>query len=511
MLSTDEKRKEFFVMSAGALFYVFVLLLCTRTLTSGYHLLDDHEIIRSAARFQSGAYTWKTIFQKGLLTYFDSGIRFRPLYLTLRMLRVYVLGTNYVAWSILVGAEIVLCILSAYYIMRNMKVNGVLSALTAALIVTGDQGEIWWRLGPQEPTGLLLFLLCMLFIQRYEKIPKLRTAVCIIILGFLTAASKESFTLLLPVLVIFGIGYDLWLNEDGLFWKKVGASIYKNKLIILLFAVNFCINMYVIIFKIGVLSVEYAGIDVSQGVAGYINMIGRMLSESNMRVYILLCAGALVLGLISLVQKGQKGIKNFLRKNGILLLSFLGISAAELILYARSGMFGRYFVPYTAGVCFFSTVLISEKVEKRIYKQIYAVIALALTAVSYYTVWNGGIVFTQQGKALEEGFKVIEDTFQLEDMVVTCMDGGGELDYSFTQYLKIELGMKNVYTWNEENGFSALYLENEKEIEGLSDADCLILPGDKGLKDFGLSDEEFLFMENNIYGDIYQRKNRSNL
>ena len=88
------------------------------------------------------------------------------------------------------------------YIMRNMKVNSVLSALTAALIVTGDQGEIWWRLGPQEPTGLLLFLLCMLFIQRYEKIPKLRTAVCIIILGFLTAASKESFTLLHP------IGYD---------------------------------------------------------------------------------------------------------------------------------------------------------------------------------------------------------------------------------------------------------------------------------------------------------------
>lgn len=114
------KRKELFLVILISGLYVYGLLAITGTLTSGYHLLDDHEILINTAYFRDGTYTWKTIFSQGIFNYFQEGIRFRPLYTTLRLLRSWVFGTNYTAWSLLVGGEVVGCLISAYYVARNM-------------------------------------------------------------------------------------------------------------------------------------------------------------------------------------------------------------------------------------------------------------------------------------------------------------------------------------------------------------------------------------------------------
>ena len=148
-------KYEFLIVLAGAFLYVFMLLVFSGTLTSGYHLADDHEIVLINKRFQDGTYGWNTIFQKGILGYFNKDLRFRPFYLTMRMLCIYLLGTNYLVWSIWVGMEIVLSIVVAYYIARGLGANFIFAGLVALLIVTGEQGEIWWRLGPQEPLGLV--------------------------------------------------------------------------------------------------------------------------------------------------------------------------------------------------------------------------------------------------------------------------------------------------------------------------------------------------------------------
>ena len=72
-------KYEFLIVLAGAFLYVFMLLVFSGTLTSGYHLADDHEIVLINKRFQDGTYGWNTIFQKGILGYFNKDIRFRPL------------------------------------------------------------------------------------------------------------------------------------------------------------------------------------------------------------------------------------------------------------------------------------------------------------------------------------------------------------------------------------------------------------------------------------------------
>ena len=504
MPQRGQKRRECILVFGGAVLYVFCLLWFTGALTSGYHLADDHEILLFHERFKEGIYSWETIFQKGLLSYFDGGLRFRPLYTTLRVLRTFLLGTNYIAWSVLIGMEIVFCIFFCYLVARNLGVGVIGSSLTAALVVTGEQGEIWWRLGPQEPTGLLLFLISMWLIQRFEQKGGWINGILAIFSAFLSAATKESFTLMLPILILFAIGYDFFVSGYSHFWKGIGHSLNKNKWIVAFFCLNFCVNLYVIIWKVGLLSIEYAGIDVNQGPTGYLRMLSRELAQDNMKIYALFILLSVFLILLDRPWKRKALLNGSLRRAGILLLAFFGIMAAELVLYAKSGMYGRYLVPFTAGVCLMNAVLFSEGVKKMAYRCIWLCGTFLIVVSLYRNAWMGGIQFEQQGDKLDAGFQLIEEEFSADQRIVTCMDMGGEYDYSFSHYAKIQMGMKNVYTWNEENGFSSLYLENEKEIDSLTEADCLILPENKGLSDFGLKEEAFLFLGNNGYGDIYK-------
>ncbi len=501
---TKRKRCEILGICGGTFFYVFFLLIVTGTIWSGYHLVDDHEIILMADRFRTGVYSWRTFFHIGLFDYFAEGLRFRPLYETLRLLRVYLFGTNFVAWSVLVGMEITGSIILAYYIARNMEGGILLSALAAVFIVSGEQSEIWWRLGPQEPTGLLLCLACMYFIQKFEKNPKLLNGVMVFILGFLMAAAKESYTILLPSLLIFGMGFDFWINDYQTFKEGIICSINKNKWLIIFMMINLCVNLYVIIFKVGILSIEYAGIDVEQGINGYINMLKNMLFRKNMQIYFILLGVCIVGAVISFIYRKKADWKGYLKKNGILLLSFLTIIGVEVVLYAKSGLYGRYFVPFTVGFSFLFIALITKGFVKYI-KKIFTIITILIVAYLYTGIWSNAEYFNEQGEMLAEGFQIIESTFAPEQEIVTCMDMGGELDYSITQYLRIELGMKNVCTWNMENGFFSQYGENEKEINDFMQADCLIIPKDKVVEEFGLKEEDFKFLQHNEYGNIYQK------
>ena len=498
-----DKVRELLIIAFMAFLYVFIVLIGTGTLTSGFHLADDHEILLITERYHNGSYTWKHIFSKGLSNYLGEDNRFRPLYISLRFLRTAILGTNYVAWSVLVGMEMVGCVILAYYVVRNIGVGRAGAALVALLCITGEQGEIWWRLGPQEPTGFLTFLMCMLLIQWYEKKPGWIKAVLVIFTAFLTAASKESFTILLPVLALFGIGYDLWISSYSSFWKAVKHSLYKNRWIIVAFAINLSLNMYIIIAKVGVLSVEYAGIDVGEGISGYVWMLIRLLQKNNMRIYILFLLLTIFIFLISFPWRKGNLLIGLAKRKGVLLFAFLGIIATQMVLYAKSGMFGRYFVPFSAGIWFLCAALV-DKAWKKFANYVWMGTLLLITVYLYQGVWNGGVLYTNQGEALSESFHTIESEFSPDQIIVTCMDAGGEFDYSFTQYAKIQMGMKNVYAWNGENGFFSLYQDNEKEIDTLKEANCLILPQDKGLKDFGLQEKEFQFLCNNGYGDVYK-------
>lgn len=98
---------------------------------------------------------------------------------------------------------------------------------------------------------MLLCLLCMLVIQKYELKPSVIKGMAVVALGFLMAASKESFTILLPSLGLFCIGYDFWLNQYSGVWIGIKKTFCKNIGIFIGMFFNLCLNIYVIAYRVG--------------------------------------------------------------------------------------------------------------------------------------------------------------------------------------------------------------------------------------------------------------------
>lgn len=498
--------KEFICVFLCSIVYIFAVLIGTGTLTSGYHLIDDHEILLYANYFQEGTYTWKTILSEGLFDYFEGGMRFRPLYFTLRLLRSWLLGANFTAWSVVVGLEIVGCLIAAYYIMRRMGVNCLCSGLASFLLLTGGQSEIWWRLGPQEPTGLLMWLLCMLLIQEYERKPGVIRGILVVVFGFLMAASKESFTLLLPSLGLFCIGYDFWLSGYESLWKGIVYTLRKNIFIFAAMFLNLCVNMYIIIYRVGLLSIGYAGVDMDAGASGYLNMLREMLKWDSMKSYEYLQSAVVILALISLIvgirkDKRKEDGKRGMQKVGKALLgiSFASIMLSQLILYARSGMSARYFVPFTVGFVGMNVAVILSGMKNRYCRWILiGIIGVALIPM-YYGVWNEGKAFAIQGRRLNTCLEMIESSYGRDDTVIIGLNDD-ESNRSMALYLSMNSAVENICIWKEEGIYS---LDGEFLKEGIDEVECLILAYERELSELGLEEDSCENVGDMGYGYMY--------
>lgn len=510
MMTNQKMKKANEVIVAGVVsfIYVFSVLLFTGTLFSGYHLIDDHEILRYATAFHDGSYTWKTILTTGIFDYFSEGIRFRPLYTTLRLIRSWLFGTNYIAWYITVGMEVVFCLVLAYCIVRKMR-GGVLQAcLVSMLIVTGEQSEIWWRLGPQEPTGLFLCLLCMLTIQLYEEKPRLSRGLGVVVSSFFMAASKESFTILLPSMGLFCIACDFLGSHYNSLWEGIKKTFIKNVWIFLGMFMIFCINIYVIVYRVGLLSIGYAGIDREAGVPGYIAMIRGMLKWDSLKVYEGILGVSVILLLISLIggwRKKQQIEKIFsVKKMGKLLmgLTMLSIIAGQMVLYAKSGMSVRYLIPASVGFSFLVFyIMFSEMTNKYCRGVLMAVGYLSLVFL-YLTAWQDGKDFSVQGRQLHDCFATVEKELEKDDSIIICIDE--ETENSFALYADINLGMKYVYSW-EEKGFYSLS-GVDRELGSFEEAECIILSNDLQLNDYGIEENDYDCTGSMGYGLMYLKK-----
>ena len=113
------RKKEYLVTFILFSFFVFIVFLSTGTITSGWHLVDDHEFVRYGLYMNSPDGSLLSCIKNVLQTDFAS--RFRPLYHILRISATAVLGTNLVAWSVLKGGEAVLALFLLYICARQLR------------------------------------------------------------------------------------------------------------------------------------------------------------------------------------------------------------------------------------------------------------------------------------------------------------------------------------------------------------------------------------------------------
>ena len=434
--------KEIICCIILSILYVFGILLSTGTLFSGYHLIDDHEIIKynfwnesekhSLFELLSGGFVWKKE-------------RFRPLYEIVRRIRCVVFGDNMTIWSIIVALEIVLIIVFSYFFARLWRTNRVISALFSLFVVTGEQSAVWWRLGPQEATGSLLLIVALLCFQIYVIYGNRKWEVCGIISALLCSMTKESFTIMLPFIVLLLLVYSVWNSDETHNIEAYVKAIKKHLDIIVFCAVLFCAELIYILVQVGINSTGYAGIDNELSVLGYIKRMGGMLLF-RFSIYFWLIVSVAVVSATYMFIKGT--LKRFIfEKWDICAVSVL-IILTQVFLYAKSGMFERYYLPSTIAIAMLLTITLNGVFEEKQFERIYGAIILAcLLFLLINKVIPNAISFTRIGNDFANCMEYVKAECD-KDAYILAMGKADEENLGIESYMQYCLGYKHVVSYD---------------------------------------------------------------
>ena len=495
------------------LFWFAVLALCG-TLFSGYHFMDDHGILRERQDVANSSLQKEVkIFAKNLL---DPKMRFRPFYWVHRRSMLAVMGTDFTAMSIYTGFLAVLTSFFLYLFMKKTGFSSLESVLFAGLTLLGEQAAIWWRLGNNETSGMLMLSIAMLFMALSTNAPqerkKILYEILFVISVVLASWSKESFILIIPALVLWKI----WLTrqkkqepgqpeDNGKQTTKITVKeAVKENLIpgILLLLVCF-LELIHVIKNVGTTKIVYAGYEgfqlanfVKTGIQGFMAVHGWVILILLLLILCLQRPG----GLFSRKPSPWTPCKSFSLGYVYWAIVLSGlIVGPQIVLYMKSGMMDRYLLPGVMGYTFLMVVLLryiretgSKKIVTIIAVLLLAVISLQQLRVTRYTA----IGFANEGKQINAWLQSIEQNTGEQDkiLVVTHMQRHYEGSISLKMVLEVKSNRKNtLFTpvdlqvksaaagfWKELNSyffthFSEFSLENSENREQLQA--ILIFPG----------------------------------
>jgi len=325
---------------------VFIFLGVTGTLTSGYHFIDDHEIISISNNLKSESLI------KVISNYinYDLPSRFRPMYYFHRVIETKIFGTNLFLWSLYTGVLAFITFSSFYLGLKNLMFSTFEAIVFLIIAFVGPQMAVWWRLGPAETIGVVFLGFCFYFMTKCIT-TKYYTLSSLLFCLFLVLSSlcKESFIIIIPAFIT----YKIW-NEKSTF-ISLKKTLIKNFILIVPIVLMF-LELLIIKSYIGTNKIGYAGLDSNlietmKGITHVINSLFEYFSPFLLFVII-------TMGLIYYkLRDRDKFIRVSISLMLPLVFCFL-IVFPNTILYAKSGMFERYLLPSTIGVSFFIVSLI---------------------------------------------------------------------------------------------------------------------------------------------------------
>lgn len=340
------KRNITLIISLAIFTLCIFFLGFTGNIDKGYHLTDDHEILRIEEDLLRPNANVFDVATKWVVE--DLKQRYRPVYYLHRVFETSIFGSNFFYWSIWTAILSGLTFSIIYFAFGNNGFNWV-DGLTVLLITfIGDQYVIWWKLGPNETIGMF-FLACSLYGIFNKKIKWYNDYLYVGGL-ILASLSKESFTFIIPAFVIlkFIISYTNKEYNLNLIWQKVKSELTNS----LILACVFIINVYFIIFVVGINKIGYAGLDSNSDIKKNIILILKSFPLFQLEIITLILFTIYFLILI-------------IKKQKIWKLTFFGLFITVfflplLITYNKTGMVERYLLPATFGFAITIVLLISE-------------------------------------------------------------------------------------------------------------------------------------------------------
>ena len=331
----------------AALLYFFILwfsLLClSGSIFSGFHFTDDHELLAIGKDISESSLSVTMV--KWIKS--DSTFRFRPIYYVHRILGVYFFGQNYLLWSIYAG---ILAVLSTFILFLFSLQTGFSfsqSVLFALLTLLGAQAAVFWRLGPNETIGVFFMSLTLYFLAKSMKSAQKLFYFAFLTCLFLMTLSKESFIILVPAIVL----WKLWLNVDikGISWKE---SLKGDRS--LMFVSLFIVSTELLLIKLHVNTkgLGYAGVED----IGLISFFRACLALFNFGYL-----GPIIAAIfISILLNDCRSIRQGMKRLILPLMLFGAIILPQIVLYAKSGIFERYFLPAILGNVFLLVYLLKN-------------------------------------------------------------------------------------------------------------------------------------------------------
>lgn len=331
------------------LFFWFLLFIISGSLFSGYHLADDHEVLRMSRDLaQEGGVLVQA--KKWIDVDFSVAHRFKPFYYLHRVMEACIFGPRFFLWLVYTGFLGVLTSFLLYLFARELGFSLAESLLLPLLALVGKQGVVWWSLGPQETIGMTMLavaLMCMVHMVCAKRKRGLWTSF-FVMFAVLMSLSKESFIVFLPVLAFWLLCLEREKGERR--WREI---FKRNTASLLLLGFIFLAEISFIYRYVGVGGYSSG----AGGLEGFVPLsylkmaVMMMLSASSVGYGLIFIIGVFLL--LSMSKPESETVfargAHFLSDFRSPLILFVLMVGPQCVLYARSGFYGRYLLPLLFG------------------------------------------------------------------------------------------------------------------------------------------------------------------
>lgn len=435
----------------GGGLFVYFFLIRTGTLWSGYHFLDDHELVRIEYSLEHGTNVLALVKQWILN---DLHSRYRPLYWAERIIGTAAMGSDLYLWNVykaFMGAvTFYLLYMTGFYLRQKWYI----SALFSAVIMVGPQITPWYRSANQENTGLFLCTVVLYLLARQYNRQKYRHVgynIFIAVAVILCSLEKESFILMMPA---FG-AMKYWLEYTERETQMLDKGNRKGLLLDCLrnggityamLAIGFLGNLYMLLFRVGVDKVSYAGFHKEASLREYINGIKFSLTKF-MANYVWFAVIFTLLLIVCYQVIDKKQIKYYL---GFGFISCY-IMGTQLLAHAKSMMWERYIIPFIIGYAvLFVFVGYHMLAFDALRRRVYVGVITALVLMYASTAKEMAHSYTQDGELIQGYLNwILENTIESDHFIGAYTDE--ELNVAVACWFETH-GRKKMYSYNWNTG-----------------------------------------------------------
>ena len=440
-----EKKVNLLVFFLG-IAIIFGFLILSGTLFSGYHFVDDHEVVRMEYSFKEQHQPLTTIMHNYIQN--DLSWRFRPFYWVERSILSYVFGSNMILWNIYTGIKGVLAFFLLYLAARNFKCNLVCSLLFVGVTMLGQQIVPFYRSANQENTGLLLCAMALWLIARqYNKssYKNFFQNFCFCIVVILCGLTKESFTFCIPAFV----GAKYWL--DYYYMQKLQPKktnwldcLKKNWWVYFVTAITFLTDIYWIAFRVGTDKVSYAGYHSELGKRKYIQfMLENLFDYLEVYTYLAL---AVVLAVLMAYDYNKKTDRSVIRKYAGLILINLYVMGTQIFIHAHSRIWERYLIPYIVSYAILIAILGYRFFENSVvHRRIYTSLLIILILLQLPLGWEKAVSWTHEGDKIARFLNCITENSDVNSKII-CSFVDEECNLAIESKLEAE-GYVNIISY----------------------------------------------------------------